>query len=226
MKRYEVTRRELYIFLALSFVFVLFALLALFLPDELLKTLDIPADQTARYVFFGAWIAVFIMSVILSFAHYKKEIRTANAVNNFLDSCGESALLMLVGYYQDDPQNIEMMKNFTMHAKPNNTLPRNVQKYLQKKDHIKYAVICDAGIYIINMKDLSTPEKNILYRRNNTREHNILINPLQAIVLEYPECNALFVFSAANSKDITHDELLERLNFLYGKSEENGDKIQ
>lgn len=72
MKRYEVTRRDLYIFLALSFVFVLFALLALFLPDELLKTLDIPADQTARYVFFGAWIAVFIMSVILSFAHYKK----------------------------------------------------------------------------------------------------------------------------------------------------------
>ena len=70
----------------------------------------------------------------------------------------------------------------------------------KKKDHIKYAVICDAGIYIINMKDLSTPEKNILYRRNNTREHNILINPLQAIVLEYPECNALFVFSAANSK--------------------------
>lgn len=44
--------------------------------------------------------------------------------------------------------------------------------------------------------------------------------------MEYPECNALFVFSVANSKDITHDELLERLNFLYGKSEENGDKIQ
>lgn len=219
MKRFEATRTRLYISIAASFIFVLFALLALFLPDKLLNNLDLPTDKTARYIAFGVWMAVFVMCLIYCFFDYKRYLRIVDTVNAFIEKCGESAVIMYALYYHEDPQDIQLMKDHAMYARPNSPIPSRIRKIVANKDNLKFAVIGDNGIYIINRQDIATPEKNIFYKRNNTREHPILTNAQQAIMLDYPECNVLFVFGINPSRDkaITQDELIQKLTDLYGK---------
>ena len=218
MKRFEATRTRLYTSIAVSSIFVLLALLALFLPDALLKAMKLPTDKLARYLFFGCFLAIFVIYIIASFYEYKKYLRTVDIVNAFIEKCGESAVILSVLYFQEDPENIELIKDFFVHADQGSRMPRKLQKLILKKDSLKYAVIGDNGIYIINHKDIATPEQNILYRKNNTREHTVLTGAQQAVMLEYPECNAFFFFSAAHTKDITQDELIQKLKDLYGKT--------
>ena len=208
MKSFETNKISIIIALALSAIFLAIGISVPFFPDE-------QPDMIPKYILMAAFIIIGLVIGISGIVNHFKERRANKALNDFIKQCGENAFAVFSIYIKtNDPQIYDSAESA---LKKGDTLT-GLAKMLKVDTNIHYAIICDDGIYFIPFKDYGTPQNNTFYKRGCLPQHTVTVNEKEMIVLTCPEIKTLFVLTEPKTHGLTKNDILEKLNDLYGNT--------
>ena len=218
MKKFEANKKGLCIILAFSLIILALGISAFFISDEVISAIvGMEADIVVRWIIYGACMIGFLYLIISGICAYLKEKRAADALNNFIEKHGKNAVAIPAIYFESHiEQNCDLVASTFKNANSPKDISKNLNKLLTDYNAVKYAILCNDGIYFIDLKNIGAPEINVFCKRNSLQNVALSVNSLRQIILDCHQHKCVIVLSAKNLPHITHDELLERLNDLYG----------
>lgn len=208
MKRFETNKIGLIFPIVLSVIFIAVAICTPFFPGE-------QKDMTARYIIMSALMVFGLIIGIGGIVSYLKETRENRILNDFIKQCGSNAIATFAIYIKTDDQ---LIFESTERALKTCIPELGLAKMVKTDTTIHYAIICDDGIYFIPFKSIGTPEKNTFYKRGCLPQHSVIVNEKGMIILTCPDIKMLFVLGVTKKSDVSNNELLSRLNNLYGNT--------
>lgn len=208
MKNFNTKKLGLILPFALAAIFIAVGVSAPFLPIGQL-------DTTARYIMMAALVTMGLIIGIGNAVSLVKTKRENKALNEFVKQCGENAVATPAIYIKTDDR---LIYESTTKALTTGDTTIGLAKLLKVDTTIHFAVICDDGIYFIPFQGIDKPQNNTFYKRDCLPKHTVTVNAKEQIILACPEIQMLAVFAVTKTSDVDRNQLLDRLNNLYGNT--------
>lgn len=213
MKSFETNKISLIVPLVLSAIFLVLGIVAPFFPSE-------NPDTVPKIILMIAFITFGLVIGIGGIVNYIKESRNNKALNDFIQQCGKNAVAVFSTYIKtNDPQVFESVEK----ALKNHDTSTGLSKMVKVDTTIHYAIICDDGIYFIPFRSGGNPQNNTFYKRGSLPLHTVTVNDREFVIVSCPEIKMLFGLTALKTTDLTKNDILERLNDLYGNTVQKDD---
>ena len=208
MKNSDTNKLGMILPFALAAIFIAVGVSAPFFPGEQL-------DTEARYIIMAALVTMGLVIGIGSAVSLIRVKRENKALNEFVKQCGENAVAIPAIYIKT---NDRLIYESAAKALTTGDTTIGLAKLLKVETTIHFAVMCDDGIYFIPFKGISTPQNNTFYKRDNLPQHTVTVNAKEQIILTCPEIQMLAVFAVTKTSEVDRNQLLDRLNNLYGNT--------